>query len=112
MRLFIYAHFVQEVTGSRLGCGTIVGGVFHPARQLARFSLLNIPSILNLFRINFCGEAINYRPYPSLSFEVAIHVRNCHFSHYFYYTVFGGLLDATFIISATTEETGCIGPKA
>jgi len=30
-----------------------------------------MPSIINLFIINPCGEAVNYRPYPSLSFQVA-----------------------------------------
>ena len=39
-RLFTYgyAHSVREVAGLRLGRGTMVGGVFHPARQLARIS--------------------------------------------------------------------------
>jgi len=31
------------VRGLNPGCGTIVGGVFHPTRQVARFSLLNMP---------------------------------------------------------------------
>jgi len=77
-----YGHSVREVAGMRLGCDIIVGGVFRPARQLARFSPLNMPSILNLFRTGLHGEAINYRPYASPSFEVASHVKNCHFSHY------------------------------
>ena len=44
-----YGHSVREVAGSSLGRGTRVGGVFHPARQLARFSPPNMPFILNLF---------------------------------------------------------------
>jgi len=59
---------------SCLGFGTIVG-VFHPARQLARFSPPNMPYILN------------YRPYVSPSFEVASHVKNCHFGDFYYYYV-------------------------
>ena len=49
MRLFThgYGHSVREVAGSRLGRDTKLGGVFHPARQLARFSPPNIPYILN-----------------------------------------------------------------
>ena len=73
--------------GSCLGHGTIIEGVFHPARQLAKFSPLNMISILNLFRISLCGEAVNYRPYTSPSFEVASHIKNCHFSHYYYYII-------------------------
>ena len=73
---------MPEVAGSRLGRGAIVGGVFHPARQLARFSLPNMPFILNLFQISVRDEAVNYRPFASPSFEVASHVKNCHFSHY------------------------------
>ena len=57
-----------EVGGSIPGRGVIVG-VFHPTRQLARFS--HISKILNLFRISPRGEAVNYRPYASPSFEVA-----------------------------------------
>ena len=86
MRLFTYdyGHSVQEVAGLRLGLGTIVGGVIHPARKLARFSPLNMPYIPNLFRISLCGEAINYIPYASPSFEVASHIKNCHFGYYYY----------------------------
>ena len=79
-----FCHSVQEVGGSHLIRGTIVGGAFHPARQLTRFSLPNMPYILNLFRISLCGEAINYRPYASPSFDVASHIKNCHFGHYYY----------------------------
>ena len=57
----------REVAGSPPGCGTIVGRVFRPARQLARFSFLNMPSILNLFRVGPRGEALNYRPSASPS---------------------------------------------
>ena len=63
------------------GSGTIVGGVFYSARQLSRFSPLNMQYILNLFRISLHGEAINYRPYASPSFEVASHIKNCHFGY-------------------------------
>jgi len=51
------------------GHGTIVG-VFYPTRQQARFSPLNMPFIVNLFRNSFRDEAVNYRPYASPSFEV------------------------------------------
>jgi len=73
MRVFTYGygHSVWEVAGSCLGHGTIVGGVFHPARQLARFSPPNMPYIQNLFRISPCEEAVNDRPYASPSLEVA-----------------------------------------
>ena len=58
MGLFTDGHAVWEVRG------------FHPARQPAKFSPPNMPSILNLFRISSCGEGVNYRPYASTSFEV------------------------------------------
>jgi len=38
---------VWEVGGSNPSCGTIIGGVFHPRRQLARFSPPNMPYIGN-----------------------------------------------------------------
>jgi len=77
VRLFTYGygHSVRDIAGSGLGRGTIVGGVFYPARQLARFSPPNMPCILNLFRISLRVEAINYRPHASPSFEVASHVK-------------------------------------
>ena len=86
MRLFTYGygHSVREVAGSCLGRGTIAGGVFHPTRQLARFSPPNMPYILNLFRISLYGEVVNYRPFASPSFDIASHVKNCHFGHYYY----------------------------
>ena len=37
-----YGHAVWEVRGSNLGRDTLVGGVFHPTWQLARFSLPDI----------------------------------------------------------------------
>ena len=44
--LLTHGHDVWEVGGSNPGRGTIVGGVFHPTRQLARrFSLSNIKII-------------------------------------------------------------------
>jgi len=48
VRLFTYGygHSVQEVLGSLLDYGTKVG-VFHPSRQLARFSPRNMPYILS-----------------------------------------------------------------
>jgi len=73
-----YGHSVWEVTGLHLSCGTIVG-VFHSARQLARFTPPNMPSILNLVKISLRGEAINYRLYASPSFEVASHVNKLPF---------------------------------
>jgi len=68
--------------------GAIDGGVFHPTRQLARFSPQNMPYILNsiFFKIiSLPGEAIHYRPNVCLSFDDASHVKNCHFGHYYYY---------------------------
>ena len=47
-----------------------IGGVFHPTKQLVRFSPPNMPYIVNLFRINPRGEVVNYRSYTSPSFEV------------------------------------------
>ena len=40
-------HDVPEVAGSNPGRGTIVGGDFHPARQLARYFSPNMHSIVN-----------------------------------------------------------------
>ena len=84
MRLFTYGygHSVQEVA-----CFTprpwhyYSRGSFSSSQ--ARFSPLNMPFILNLFTISLCGKAVNYRPFESPSFEVASHVNNCHFSHYY-----------------------------
>jgi len=42
-----HGHAVLEVGGSNPISGTILGGVFHPTRQLARFSQPNMPSIVN-----------------------------------------------------------------
>ena len=42
-----HGHAVREVGGSNPGCGTIVGGDFHPPSQLGRFSLPNMPTIVN-----------------------------------------------------------------
>jgi len=39
-----YDHDVRKVEGWNLGHGSIVG--FHPTNQLARFSPLNMPSIV------------------------------------------------------------------
>ena len=41
-----HGHAVWEVGGLNLGRDTI-GGVFRPARQLARFSPSNMPSVVN-----------------------------------------------------------------
>ena len=81
MRLFTYgySHSVQEIQGSNPSSGTMVGGIFHPARQLARFSQPIMPYILNIFRISLREEAINYRPYASPSFEIASHVKKLPF---------------------------------
>jgi len=43
----IDGHAVQEVGGSNSSRGATVGGVFHPTRQLARFSPQNMLSIVN-----------------------------------------------------------------
>jgi len=59
------------VGGSNPSRGITLGGVFHPTRQLARFSPPNMPYIVNLFRISSRGEAVNYRPYASSSFKLA-----------------------------------------
>jgi len=45
--LFTHGYAVQKVRSSNPGHGSIVGGVFHLTRQLARFSLLNMPYIVN-----------------------------------------------------------------
>jgi len=42
-----YYHAVWQVGGSYRGRVTIVGGVFHPTRQLARFSPPSMSSIVN-----------------------------------------------------------------
>ena len=74
-----YGDSVREVAGSRLGRGTIVGGVFHPARQLARFSPPNMSYFLNLFRVSLRGEAVNHRAHASPSFDVNSHIKNGHY---------------------------------
>ena len=71
VKLFIYGYSVRKVACSRLGRGTIVGGVFHPARQLTRFSPPNMPYLNFKFIYNQSSwEAIHYRPYASPSFKV------------------------------------------
>ena len=40
-------HTVREVGGPNPGRGTVVGGVYHPIRQLVRFTPPNMPSIVN-----------------------------------------------------------------
>jgi len=40
-------HAVLEVGGSNPRRGTILGGAFHPTKQLAKFSPPNMPSIVN-----------------------------------------------------------------
>ena len=93
-----------EIAGSCLSHGTIIGGVFHPTRQLAGFSPPNMPYILNLIRISLRGEAVNYRPFASSSFEVASHVKNCHFGDYYYYIMYwkGALVQRCNLVSAKT----------
>ena len=44
--LYGYGHAVWEVGGSNPTRGIIVEGIFHPSRQLARFSPPNICHIL------------------------------------------------------------------
>jgi len=62
---------VQKVTGSLLDHGTIIGAVFQASGIGKVFSTeyAIYSKILNLFRISLYGEAINYRPYVSPSFE-------------------------------------------
>ena len=43
---------------------------FYPTRQLTRLSLSNTSSKF-IKNLSPCGEAVNYRPYTSLIFEVA-----------------------------------------
>jgi len=45
--LLNHGHALQEVGGSNPGHGTIVERGFHPVWKLARFSSLNITSIVN-----------------------------------------------------------------
>ena len=63
MRLFTYdyGHYVREVAGSRLGCGAIDGGDFHPTRQLARFSPANMPYFVNSTFISNAISTIKIR---------------------------------------------------
>jgi len=68
-----YGHVVREVGGSNPGRGTIVGGVFHSTRQLARFSALNKPAI-----VNSRDEAVTDH-YASPSFEVGSHLESVSF---------------------------------
>ena len=42
-----HGHAVRGVRGSNPGRDTIAGGVFHPTRQLAKFSPPNMPYIVN-----------------------------------------------------------------
>ena len=83
----IRGHDVTEVGCSNPGRGTILGGVFHQAWKLAMFSIPNMPYIVIflIYLISLRGEAINYRPYASPSFEVASHVKNLPFRLIFGY---------------------------
>ena len=54
--------------------GTIVGWIFSPTRQ-----------ILNLFWILSSWGSGNCRPSAPFLYEVLSHVKNCHFSDYYYY---------------------------
>ena len=66
--------------------GTIVGRVFSPTRQLVPFSHLNRSfKILNLFGILSPWGSSNYRPFAPFLYEVASHVKNCHFGDSYYY---------------------------
>ena len=71
-----YGHAVLEIGGSNPGRGTLIGGLFHPTRQLAMFTLPNMSyiKIVNLFRISPRGEAVNYSQYASPSFVVPKYV--------------------------------------
>ena len=89
----IFKHKTDIIWLNKVECetivGTVVGGVFHPISQLARFSPPNMSFILNVFRSSLRGEAVNYRPFATPSFEVASHVKYCHIGHYYYDSVFG-----------------------
>ena len=54
--------------------------IFDFASLLSENARSNMPYIPNLFRISLRGEATNYRPYATPSFEGASHIKNCHFS--------------------------------
>ena len=56
--------------GPNPGCSTIVGGIFHPTKQLAMFSPPNISYIVNSFGIKSYWEAVNYRTHASPPFEI------------------------------------------
>ena len=60
---------------------TIVGWGFSPTRQLVRFSHLNVPPFKFWIYLEYCprGEAVYYRPPAPFLYEVASHVKNCHF---------------------------------
>jgi len=68
-----------EFASSRFGGGAIVEGVFHPTRQVTRFSPPNVPFILDLFIISLRGKVVNYSPFASRSFEVASQVTKMKF---------------------------------
>ena len=70
--------------------GIIVGRVFSPTSQLIRFSHLICPpfKILNLFGILSPWGSSNHRPSAPFLYEVASHVKNCHFGDYYYFYYF------------------------
>jgi len=45
--LFTHGHAMQQVGDSNPGRSTIVGGIFHPTKQLVRISPPNMPYIVN-----------------------------------------------------------------
>ena len=76
----------REVVSSIPVRGTIVGWVSSPTRQLVRFSHLNVPFFQNSeFIWNIVPVGSNYRPSAPFLYEVASHVKNCHFGDYYYY---------------------------
>ena len=71
----------REVVSSIPDRGAIVGWVFSPTRQLVRFSHLNMPFFQNsefIWNIVPVGSS-NCRPSAPFLYEVASHVKNCHF---------------------------------
>ena len=74
----VWRYGVRKVVSSIPGRGNIVGWVFHPARWLARFSLIWIClsfQILNLFRTLSSWGSDNHRASAPLLYEVASHVK-------------------------------------
>ena len=86
----VWSYGVQKVVSSIPYRGNIVGWVFHPTRWLARFSLIWICisfQILNLFRTLSSWGSGNYWPSAPLLYEVASHVKQLPFGHYYIFII-------------------------